>query len=534
MLAEPDASSRPNGAEAAAQRKGDAAETPAQRKGDAAETAALAKGGRTSFFGYLLRLAARFPFLFIAGRLYGAEALGRFAYATMVVELVAMLATLGLKRGLAEDMARRPDAEAAALFDALAAALVASVLGTAVLVALPELVFPATSLHPLDRWFALVIPFIAVADIALAGLAFHHDIGAQVRARSIIEPWVLSIAALALAFTAWKSDGMLVAYLLSMLAAFLAALAPALARFGQPRGWRPEPARIWRLIRTNVPLAGADLAEWGARRLDIFILGRFASAEIVGIYYVAQQIASLPQRLKSSFDPILGPVLARNLAANNLAKVAAHIRQISFWVAAVQLGVVLAFGLVGKAAMGLFGPAFAGGVLVLVALLTVELFAAQAAVAEGALIYMARGRNLMWSVVGLVVQAGLSLWLVPMEGPLGGGVGAALALAIAALLQSVAKSRLLQGLIGHPVSGWRISLLLCALPIIGLGQIVLRTPEPIQLTIGFFGLLGSFGFLIWRFGFKGADRLLFSRGLKKLEDDAASLPLAPMMPPDGR
>jgi len=33
-----------------------------------------------------------------------------------------------------------------------------------------------------------------------------------------------------------------------------------------------------------VPLAGADIAEWGARRLDIFILGRFASAEIVGSY----------------------------------------------------------------------------------------------------------------------------------------------------------------------------------------------------------------------------------------------------------
>ena len=75
--------------------------------GGAAETAALARGGRTSFLGYVLRLAARFPFLFIAGRLYGAEALGRFAYATMVVELVAMLATLGLKRGLAEDMAVR-------------------------------------------------------------------------------------------------------------------------------------------------------------------------------------------------------------------------------------------------------------------------------------------------------------------------------------------------------------------------------------------------------------------------------------------
>jgi O-antigen/teichoic acid export membrane protein len=505
---------------------------------DAAETAALAKGGRTSFFGYVLRLAARLPFLFIAGRLYGAEALGRFAYATMVVELVAMLATLGLKRGLAEDMARRPHAEAAALIDALLVALIASLLGAAVLVAVPELLFPATKLAPLDRWFALIIPFIALADVALAGLAFHHDVGAQVRARSIIEPWVLSIAALALAFTAWKGDGMLIAYLLSMVAAFFAALSPALRRFGWAQGWRLDVARLWLLVKTNVPLAGADIAEWGARRLDIFILGRFASAEVVGIYYVAQQIASLPQRLKSSFDPILGPVITRNLAAGNLAKVAGHVRQISFWVAAVQLGVVLAFGLVGKAAMGLFGPAFASGMVVLAVLLTVELFAAQAAVAEGALIYVARGRNLVWSLIGLGVQGVLTLILVPLAGPLGamigGGVGAALALALAALLQSVVKSRLLQATLGHAVSGWRWSLLVAGLPIIGLGLIVQRTPEPIQLTIGFFGLLGSYGFIIWRIGFRGADRLLFARGLKKIEEEAADLPLSPALPPEPR
>jgi O-antigen/teichoic acid export membrane protein len=34
--------------------------------------------------------------------------------------------------------------------------------------------------------------------------------------------------------------------------------------------------------------------------------------EIVGIYYVAQQVASLPAKLKTSFDPILGPVISRN------------------------------------------------------------------------------------------------------------------------------------------------------------------------------------------------------------------------------
>jgi hypothetical protein len=73
--------------------------------GGTADLAALARGGRINFFGFVLRLAARLPFLFIAGRFYGAELLGRFAYAIIVIELAAQLATLGLKRGLAQQLA---------------------------------------------------------------------------------------------------------------------------------------------------------------------------------------------------------------------------------------------------------------------------------------------------------------------------------------------------------------------------------------------------------------------------------------------
>ena len=63
------------------------AEPAAEESGD---IAALARGGRTNFLGFLLRLAARLPFLFIAGRLYGPTALGRFASALVIVELLAI------------------------------------------------------------------------------------------------------------------------------------------------------------------------------------------------------------------------------------------------------------------------------------------------------------------------------------------------------------------------------------------------------------------------------------------------------------
>ena len=52
---------------------------------DEKDIQALAQGGRTNVFGFMLRLAARIPFLFIAGRLYGPEALGRLQGAGRVL-----------------------------------------------------------------------------------------------------------------------------------------------------------------------------------------------------------------------------------------------------------------------------------------------------------------------------------------------------------------------------------------------------------------------------------------------------------------
>ncbi len=484
------------------------------------ETAALAAGGRTSFFGFLLRLLARVPFLFIAGRFaaYGPGALGRFAYATMVVELMAQLATLGLKRGLAAELAKSERPHAHVVADALLLAWLGALGGAGLLIALPFIVFPVSAISGFDRLFPLIALAIVTSDVALAALAFRRDIAATVRARSVVEPWTLSLAAAGLAFTAVRNDGLIIAYALSLAAAMVASVVPLWRSFGVPHGWRPNPARLYALARANLPLAGADVAEWGSRRLDVFILGRFASAEVIGIYYVAQQVASLPQKLKTSFDPILAPVLTTNLARGDLGAVAGHVRQIGFWIGAVQLGVVLALGMPGRALMGLFGPQFADGAAVLAVLLVVELFAAQAAVAESALIYVRRNANLLWSAAGIVLQVLITVLLVEDFG----GIGAAAGLALSALFLSIVKTQVLRRSLGQPVSGWRWSLLIAGLPAFAAGLAVQRIPpglmlagvkigELLQLTLGLAAILGVYGAVVWTIGFKGPDRLLFRR-----------------------
>ena len=124
------------------------------------DIAALAKGGRTNFFGFLLRLAARLPFLFIAGRLYGAAELGRFASALVVVELVALLCSLGEKRGLAQRLAEGEGKKhpTNVVFDGILLATLFSSLAALFFWLVPAPLFPSGEYNWLDLLIVLAIP----------------------------------------------------------------------------------------------------------------------------------------------------------------------------------------------------------------------------------------------------------------------------------------------------------------------------------------------------------------------------------------
>ncbi|MBA2770667.1 MAG: oligosaccharide flippase family protein [Sphingomonas sp.] len=500
-----------------------------------ADLAALARGGRINLFGFALRLAARLPFLFIAGRIYGAEALGRFAFAILVVELAAQLATLGLKRGLAQQLAHSEKPHTCIVWDALLVAGLGSALAMALLAIFPQAMFPNSEITGLEWLLPVTVIALAWSDVMLAALAYRNDIGATVRARAIIEPWTLSIAALAWSFISLR-DGLIIAYVLSMLGAVIASAIPFLKSYGLPEDWSPEPLALSRMARRNLPLAAADAVEWGSRRLDLAVLGLFFSPAIVGIYYVAQNVASLPSKLKTSFDPILGPVVARNVAKGDKAAVARQVRQVGFWVIAAQLGVALALGIPGEAVMGLVGPVFVAGTGALAILLAAEVVASMAAVSESALVYVARHRNMFLSLAMIVLQAVLSVALIlamrEMEmSQTWQATGSAMGLLLALGFAAIAKSRLLCRLLGDRVSGWRWPLVWAAAAAVVVGSIAIQLPEWAELLFGIPAILVAFGLILWTRGFGPDDRELFRMSKADIEDlsipGAGSTPSAP-------
>ena len=492
------------------------------------DLAALAKGGRTNILGFLLRLAARLPFLFVAGRIYGPDLVGRFALAVLVVEFAALLATLGLKRGLAQALTSSDKPHVCVVWDALAVALTASLIAVMVLVAFPQAMFPNTAIQGMERLLPLVVIGLTLTDVTLAALAYRLNVRASVTARAVVEPWTISIGAWAFSYVS-LADGLILAYAVSVVAALIASLIPFLRSYGVPNGWRPEIAPLWTLARRNMPLAGADMVEWAMRNVDRFILGLLFAPAVVGIYYMAQQVASIPSKLKTSFDPVLGPVITQSLREGDRASVASQVRQVGFWIMAAQGGLALMGAIPGEAVMGVVGPQFVAGTAALAFLLLAEVVASTGAVCETALVYVARMRNLMISLGVLAFQIGLSFALIAMvreldfersflaqfgqrEGVEAATVAIALMLALA--VQSIVKSALLERLLGAPVTGWRMPIVWAALAGGAVGAAFTTLPpeyEWAELVIGVPAIMAVYCFVLWRWAFGPEDRALFRR-----------------------
>ncbi len=483
-----------------------------------ADIQALAKGGRTNILGFVIRLGGTAPFLFIAARLYGKVPLGRFAAALVMIELVGQLCTLGQKRGLAQRLSEDGDHPANTVGDAmLLSGTIAVVIG-ALFWCFPGILFPNGNYTLADRLLVISILPATLTDVALSALAYRYDVATSVRSRAIVEPWTRSIAALAL-FYVVPASGLSLAYILSIWTAALAALWPLYRSYGLPRDWHPHPLRIWRLGMRNLPLAMADAVEWGTRKLDIFVLRFFVGEGALGVYYFAQQVATLPQKLKTSFEPILGPVITRNLREGNLDAIAKQVRQVGFWVMAAQAGIALALAIPGQAVMGLGGRDFVGGTGALAFLLIAEVVASTAVVSEAALVYVQRFRNLLVSLATIAFQALLTLAGIMWVDHLGlnqnfHAAAAAAALMVSLGTASLVKARMLGNYLQAPVSTWRWALV-WAVAAAGLtGWAVTRfLPEWAELALGIPAILAVYSWVIWHKGFGPDDRVLFRKNV---------------------
>jgi hypothetical protein len=79
--------------------------------------------------------------------------------------------------------------------DALLLSVCVSALFVVLLWLVPVAMFPSGYYTGIERLLPLAILPLALCEVALAALAYRFDVAATVRARAVVEPWTLSIAA---------------------------------------------------------------------------------------------------------------------------------------------------------------------------------------------------------------------------------------------------------------------------------------------------------------------------------------------------
>jgi hypothetical protein len=173
------------------------------------------------------------------------------------------------------------------------------------------------------------------------------------------------------------------------------------------------------------------------------------------------------------------------------------------------------FGIPGVGVMGIIGPAFVVGAGALVVLLSAEVAAATGAVAESALVYVARKRNMMISLGTIALQAVLCTGFILVAKAQGLPIfwqmaAAALGLLVALFGASIAKAWLAERILGGPVVGWRWTLIPTAALAGAVGWLAVHyLPEWATMTIGMTAIFATYTAALWFFAFGPEDRELF-------------------------
>lgn len=325
----------------------------------------IRRGSTLSILGFLARLCARIPFLFIAGRLYGTASYGEYVLLTAIVETTALLSTFGLKRTifrfLKEDGSDKDNASV--IRHALVLGLGLSIL----LVALVQLTagyvlnfFSVIEAQPNLILLALAIPFISLTDILLSSTLSRRVMRYEIAVRSFVEPLALTILSFGFYFFGFKESGLVMAFLGAFTFASLVS-AYGCSRVFNIRHVLVGPVHLPTLAhmaRQSLSTCLHDLTRVLVTRIDTFAVGYFFSTSSVGLYGMAQQFLTIVEKIAMSFYPMLMPVVSAAVVQGDRHRLYAQLRSAGSRLILLQLPVLIVFYIFGETLLSFVGPEF--------------------------------------------------------------------------------------------------------------------------------------------------------------------------------
>ena len=337
----------------------------------------LFRGSLLNIGGFLLRMASRVPFLFIAGQLYGTARYGEYVLATALIESAAVIGNFGFKltlfKFLAEAQNERSEEDVVrhvlALTLGLAFILAGALWGTAVPLAH---LFGMPDAAPKIAFLAWVIPAIVVTDLLLAATWAKHVVHFEVIARSLIEPATLTIVSAILFYAGFPQMGLPIAFACGFSASAIAALI-SFSRCYSFRSLMTGGLRVDYLVhlaRRSASTSLHDIIALLFNRIDVLVVGYFFGNAAVGLYGMAQQFLTVMEKVTLSFSPVLIPVLTEALKSRDVPRARHQLFSVGRRILMMQTPIVILFLVGGPSLLRLIGPGFvdAWGILMVLSL----------------------------------------------------------------------------------------------------------------------------------------------------------------------
>jgi len=397
--------------------------------------------------GFLIRPLSRVPFLFIIGRIYGQAQFGRYVFAVGVFEALAAFCRLGLRDNLFRFLAGAPNAQRQVLAEALAIALGLSAIAAVLVAAAAPILGEA--LHNAPMWrmlgaLVLILPVFVATDLFFAATRFQRSVGYEVVGRSIVEPLMVTVGALALGLAGLGAKGLLIGYMAAQAVTLAIAVFGAARRLPSSREpLRLDLGRVRSMAATSLPTGLADCVSLGFNAVSVVLIGHLVGEAALGVYGMAMNLETALSKVRQAFDMVVVPIISQGVPAERRSYVIEHLRMVARSILTAQLPLLAACVLFGADILELFGKGFSTGAVILGLL-------ALAAVIDGVLnlaqvpLFLSKPKsNLGIAVVALALNLGLGAMLAPRLGLPGVGLGVVAALAFAGVARQLMVKRLL-------------------------------------------------------------------------------------------
>lgn len=404
----------------------------------------IVRGARVNFLGILAR-SFRAVYLIFVARLFGAEVLGLFLLSWGVIDLLSKAGLAGLDRAVVRFVqpgGRAPGRDRVVAEIVWLAGITSTVTAAGVYLAAPTLAArvldqPAVTL-PLRILAWGIVPLV-LTSVLLAVTRVERKMQYDVVTKSVVEPALLLLLAVALANHWTDGTGLYVAQLAALLGGLITAATIVSARqlvsLGSllPPANRPlqtnGPIRLRVLTAFALPIAVYDLIAMGVMSLDFFMLARFANPFELGVYGAAVQIAIVVKKTRQSFEPILLPVLSQQLDRSDVLSARNALDRVSHRVLALDIGFLLLVTVFGREILRLFGEGFEAGAPVLVLLTLAHSLNGFWGLAENVALLRRPVWNLWIWLAALPLAVLLYGSAIPRYGALGAAAGAVLIVA---------------------------------------------------------------------------------------------------------